>query len=64
MYIFTSSAWYVQYRDTETLPMLFFHRGPEGMDLYRSGSLKEEIRIGEVDAAKLNLPSSPTPEGV
>lgn len=37
------------------MPGAFYYRGPEDVDLNKSGSLKEELQIGEVDAAKLDL---------
>jgi hypothetical protein len=37
------------------MPGAFYYKGPEDVDLNKSGSLKEELQIGEVDAAKLNL---------
>ncbi|KAF7513308.1 hypothetical protein GJ744_009729 [Endocarpon pusillum] len=37
------------------MPGAFFYKGPEEMDLNESGPLKEELQIGEVDAAKLDL---------
>jgi hypothetical protein len=37
------------------MPGAFYYRGPEEVDLNKSGSLKEELQIGEVDATKLDL---------
>ncbi|KAF5024780.1 hypothetical protein F66182_3158 [Fusarium sp. NRRL 66182] len=32
----------------------FYYKGPEEVDLARSGSLKEELEVGEVDSSMLN----------
>jgi len=35
-------------------PGTFYYRGPESVDLMKSGSLKEELEIGEVKESKFN----------
>ncbi|EPE04408.1 hypothetical protein F503_01412 [Ophiostoma piceae UAMH 11346] len=35
------------------MPGAFYYQGPEKVDLSKSGSLKEELEVGEVDDAKL-----------
>jgi hypothetical protein len=37
------------------MPGAFYYKGPEEVDINKSGSLKEQLQIGEVDAAKLDL---------
>lgn len=37
------------------MPGAFYYKGPEDVDLNKSGSLKEELQIGEVDEAKLDV---------
>jgi len=37
------------------MPGAFYYKGPENVDLNKSGSLKEELQIGEVDEAKLDV---------
>lgn len=37
------------------MPGAFYYSGPEDVDLNKSGSLKEELQIGEVDSPKLDL---------
>ena len=37
------------------MPGGYYYKGPEDVDLYKSGSRKEEFEIGEVPAAKLDM---------
>jgi hypothetical protein len=36
------------------MPGGFYYKGPEQVDLAKSGSLKEELEVGEVDESMLN----------
>lgn len=37
------------------MPGAYYYQGPEDVDLNKSGSRKEQLEIGEVDPAKLDL---------
>jgi hypothetical protein len=36
------------------MPRGFYYKGPKNVDLAASGSLKEELEIGEVDESQMN----------